>query len=530
MNIYQKTRATNHRFNGIALVAVLAILVVLAIMASTFTVLMNIENKQSAVQINSQQLDMLVASGLEHAKSILTIDEAENSPKDITLNDNMPFISKWITVKNHEGAICGKYRIQIEDEAAKVNINKAFLTENSKGTGWDTGEINLSHALGVNKKSAQRLIHYKYGKNNLPGNRGDDDQNNLVLMADGIDNNANGIIDENDEGINDTKEYTPQHLKGDDLKFINMSEVVNVLIDNKKKMSSKLSANIMREIPQRATIYSLDKPGSPSLPNEIPSDINCITPRECRKLFIKANADIPFEPNSSKQMQLALNVIDYRDENHVLSTLGSTYGVEASCWKEMLAKDESYTISAGKADVVQQPNNYWKDGYGSENGGRLIYRVNTLYNCVPDDPVAYPSDAGYYYNMDPRKAWRIKIVNEKSEMGDIRKIGGGKFILTFPNVIGKYGDKSTPKFSQYFAAVPPKDLPGNESWCKWGKSPVYSYNSTTYEKHYKEIIDVLRKVNNVDANRPKFPKNYFKNSLVNVYAWSDNPRSFNPVL
>ena len=521
------TRTTDHGFNGIALVAVLAILVVLAIMASTFTVLMNIENKQSAAQIKSQQLDMLVGSGLEHAKSILTVDELEASPTDIMLNNNMPFISKWITVKNHEGITCGRYRIKIEDEAAKVNINKAFLIENSKGTGWDTGEINLAHALGVNKKSAKRLIDYKYGKNNLPGTHIDDDQNNLILMADGIDNNANGIIDEEDEGINDSKEYTPQHLKGDDLKFINMFEVVDVLLGKNIKRSSKISANIMREIPLRATIYSIDKPGSVTLPNEIPSDINCITPRECRKLLIKANADIPFEPNSSKQMQLALNVIDYRDENHVLSTLGSTYGVEAICFNEILANDESYTVAADKAGVLMQPADYWREGYGSEDDGRLIYRVDILYNATPDDPVSYPSPAGYYYNMDPRKAWRIKVVNKISQIGDLKK-SGSKITLTFPDVIGRYG-KGGPRFDQYFAASPPKDLPGNDPWCKWGYgNTVYSYSAATYQEHYKEIIDVMKKLNSVDGNQPKLPVNYFKNSLVNVYAWSDNPRSYNP--
>ena len=90
-------QATDHGFNGIALVAVLAILVVLAIMASTFTVLMNIENKQSASQINSQQLDMLIGSGLEHAKSILTINNIDDSLKNVVLNENMPFNSKWIS-------------------------------------------------------------------------------------------------------------------------------------------------------------------------------------------------------------------------------------------------------------------------------------------------------------------------------------------------------------------------------------------------------------------------------------------------
>jgi len=514
--------------SGIALVAVLAILVVLAIMAATFVTLMNIENKQSAVQMNSQQLDMLVDSGLEHAKSILTVEEAGTPDQAAVLSSDMPFNSKWITVRNDENQICGRYRIKIEDETAKVNINKAFLTENSKGTGWDTGEINLSHALGISKKSAKRLIDYKYGKNKLPGDRGDDDQNNLILMSDGIDNNANGIIDENDEGINDPKEYTPQHLKGDDLKFMSMFEVTDVLLGDKQNRSSKVAANVMREIPQRATIYSIDKPGSVSLPNEIPADINCVTPRECRKLLIKANADTPFEPNATKQRQLTANIVDYRDENHVLSTLGSTYGVEAICFNEILANDESYTIAADKAGVLQQPANYWKDGYGSEDSGRLIYRVDTLYDALPDDPVVYPSPYGYYYNMDPRKAWRIKVVNKKVEMGNIKQLPDRKIILTFPKVIGKYG-KGNPKFEQYFKATAPKDLPGNEPWCKWGQgNTVYSYPSSTYEKHYKEIISILRKLSSADGNRPKLPKNYFQNSYVNVYAWSDDIRRYNP--
>ena len=69
------SKFTTHNYSGIALVAVLAVLVVLAIMAATFTVLMNIETRQSAVQMNSQQLDMLINSGLEHAKAVLNVDE-----------------------------------------------------------------------------------------------------------------------------------------------------------------------------------------------------------------------------------------------------------------------------------------------------------------------------------------------------------------------------------------------------------------------------------------------------------------------
>ena len=207
--------------------------------------------------------------------------------------------SKWMLIKNNDEKVYGRYRFKIEDEASKVNINKAFLLKNGKGTGWDTGEIVLPRALGVPRKSAQKLLDYRYGRNKIPGSRGDDDQNNLILMADGIDNNANGIIDEEDEGINDPKEYSAEHLKGDDTKFSSMTELMNVMLADNKKLSPKLRDGIMRELPKRATIYSIDKPGSPTLPNDIPSDINSITPRECRKLLIKANADMPFEPTKS---------------------------------------------------------------------------------------------------------------------------------------------------------------------------------------------------------------------------------------
>jgi len=518
--------------NGIALVAVLAILVVLAIMAASFTMLMNIENKQSQVQMNSQQLDMLVNSGLEQAKAIITVDEIipfDNKSKINPLSASPgsgDSFSKWMFVKDNEGKICGRYRFRIEDESSKVNINKAFLLKNANGTGWDTGEIVLPRALGVPVKTAKKLIDYRYGKNKLPGARGDDDQNNLILMADGIDNNANGIIDEEDEGINDPKEYSAEHLKGDDRKFSSMTELMNVMMDDNKKLSAKLQVGLMRELPRRATIYSVDKPGSPTLPNDIPSDINSMTPRECRKLLIRANSDTPFEPNSAKQMQLAANLIDYRDENHVLSTLGSTYGVEAICFNEILANDESYSVDPMDGALPQPySKSQWKERYGSTDGGRLFYRVDTIYDCVPDDPLA--NSVGYC-NLDPRRGWRIRKQPPKTAIGGIAN-GSGTITFTMPKVIGKKGNTSRQSIVPYSKSPAPKDLPGNKLWGKWPKSEVYVFGSKSqYERFYNEIIKTLRKVNSADGSRPKFPKNYFKNSLANVYAWSDDPATYNP--
>jgi len=490
-------RNLNQKIKGIALVAVLAILVVLAIMASTFVTLMNIESKQSKVQSDSQQLDMLIESGLEHAKAELTVDK-------IIYDDNF---TKWFDIKDATGELIGRYRIRIEDEAGKVNVQKAFLTQKSKGTGWDTGEIDLSLALGIPPKSAAKLIDFRYGKNILPGARGDDDQNNLILMADGIDNNANGIIDEADEGINDPKEYSAEHLKGDDRKFSSMTELMNILISD-NNFSSDLRNKIAREIPKRATIYSCDKPGSPTLPNDYPSEINSITPRECRKIFIKANAVNPFEPNSTKQMQLAANLVDYRDENHVLSTLGSTYGVEAICFNEILANDETATIDASFAHAPSVYKDYWKDVCGSLDNKRMFHLVDMIYNITQ-------ADAQNAYALDPRKAWRIRNQNNAITFGK-------KIAIKFPKAIGRKGNRTA--ITMYGNSTLPATLPGNKYGLKWKKASSILGTASQQEDLYRDLIKVLKKLHSVDGtgNRPRFPKNYFRNSLAMLYQWTDN--------
>jgi len=536
------TRVTD--YHGIALVAVLAILVVLAIMAASFTVLMNIENKQSSIQIKSQQLDMLIHSGLEQAKAVITVEELEAIkmkrvpdlayyfPKSSSDSADGAVYSKWFFVKDKTGNITGRYRVRIEDEAAKVNINKAFLLKDSKGTGWDTGEIVLPRALGVPRKSSEKLIKYRYGKNNLPGGRGDDDQNNLILMADGIDNNANGIVDEDDEGINDPKEYCAEKLKGDDTKFSSMTEMMNVIIGD-KKLSAKLRAGIMREIPKRATIYSVDKPGSPTLPNKMPSDINSITTRECRKLLIKANAISPFEPNSSKQQQLAANVIDYRDENHVLSTLGSTYGVEAICFNELLANDESTTFDLVYARMYSwMPSGFWKLNFGIVDDERPIYCVDAMYGSIPDSPSMISKR---FQALDPRRMWRIRKQGTKSS-GKLN-MSGSTIKIDFPKTIGPKGKDNKMEILPYTdknaTDSKPETLPPGKNYLSWPSrnSPTESSypDNNKFKDYSNAMLDVLRKIRMKDGanNRPDLPKNYFRNSLVTVYKWQKDNKNEN---
>jgi len=165
----------------------------------------------------------------------------------------------------------------------------------------------------------------------------------------------------------------------------------------------------------------MDKPGSPTLPNDKPSDINCFTARECRKKIDVANNNHSFEPVAENRSQLAVNIIDYRDENHVLSTLGSTYGVEAVCFNEVVANDESctflvrdgnscdgmlatYTFVKDKpSDARDNVDEYWENYIGATDGKRTFFGAAWPYYAIPGRG---------WYTFDPRFAWRVNVTKK----------------------------------------------------------------------------------------------------------------------
>ena len=65
--------------HGVALVAVLSILVVLAILASTLAVIVNIEQKSAQSQFESQRVNLLIDSGIEHAKVLIELSKNTDS-------------------------------------------------------------------------------------------------------------------------------------------------------------------------------------------------------------------------------------------------------------------------------------------------------------------------------------------------------------------------------------------------------------------------------------------------------------------
>lgn len=497
---------------GVALLAVLTILTVLSLLAGSFAVSISIDENASRQTQAELGLRMLYQSGAAHVKSaLMSAAMAENNKPGEMLSQTKALqpvtkdgFGPWVYVKNENGDAIGRYRVSVEDEAAKLNINKAFLTEKSKGSGWDTGEISIPDALGVTERTAKDLLKYKYGLNNVPGDRGDDDQNNALLMTDGLDNNANGVIDEYDEGVNDPGEYIPSRPRGDDRAFSTLREVMPFLLtsDNFKKLSEASQERAIRELYKRATLYSTDMPGSSTLPNDQPSEINSITGAELRKRL--NSMPNPVEAQSRARNQLAANMIDYRDENHVMTTLGSDiYGAEAICFNEVLANEDSITFWVRDTSATDglvrdwvKPS-YWEDQYDSKDNSRLLHCPLWYYCCITDKVINHK--LFWHHSIRMNSTWKV-IRSNDSHQGHIN-ISSGNFRL--PAGPGEAQSSTNPRFLNC----------DSDAW--GGSNPSQSYRDT-----YIKLLNVMksrRKVNG--SGTVRFEKNMFKNMYCVIWAW-----------
>jgi len=395
------------RSRGVALVAVLAILTILAILSAAFAIMMNMEKEMSSANVAKVQSDSLAQSGLEHALSMLHRDIIEqpawdyagepwitrfkpskknrnntsvNKVRDLKSRKILPD-ARWIFVKNAEGKLVGRYAIVIEDEASKINVNvAAALSPKRQNQGVGTYELLLTDGKrrglpGVDQKLGKNILRYRYGRDYGPGHINVDDNSTASqYIADEIDNNANGVIDENDEGIDEPEEYNPLRLSFDDRAFISIRELVDTCV--KRKISNKKRDSYVNILKKYATVYSR---GTDMYWDERDQkwrrqvNLNVASRRQIQKLMRRANSESKFESEGKNLRVLTANLLDYRDENHVLSTLGSDYGVEAVCFNEIMANDGSFSkepdhnapSDQGDIELVYQFG-YWYNPYNMQ--------------------------------------------------------------------------------------------------------------------------------------------------------------------
>ena len=408
--------STSVKARGIALIAVLAILVILAILASVFTINMSVENKMGNVQIAKLQADLIADSALEHALCVIREDAFKKpawddyteemftdfapDPADPKKNAEIDGIKKqendigdgkWIYVKNHAGEIVGRYAVLIEDEASKININTALaLNKKMQNEGFGNFEIMLTDGkeagLPVSLSFAKRIVKYRYGRDLAPGQKNvDDNLTESSYASDLIDNDADGIIDEQGEGIDEPEEYDPYSPRWDDRSFSSIKEAALVVSGN-----NKLNTTAIKFLGKFGTVYS--KSGNlfydeVNQKQEKKINLNVASKKQLSAMLRKANAESKFESKSRNMRMLVGNITDYRDENNVLSTMGSEYGVEAVCFNEVMSNDGSYTLRFDRND------DYWE-------GNNRVYRLGWFYER-PDN------------GHKKETAWEIKKVSAK---------------------------------------------------------------------------------------------------------------------
>ncbi len=397
-------RRAGQSHRGVALIAVLSVLTILALLAASFAVLMSVEQDAGRVSMTRLQAECLTKSALEHAQAILRQDVVDqpgwddpgelwstafapgknHNTEDTVEVDGTPNPNgqsgdaRWIYVHLADGTLAGRYAIVVQDEAGKINLNSAStLSPRQQHQGVGTFETMLTdgrtRGLPISLAFGQNILAYRYGRDGAPGQRGvDDNYTASQYAADGIDNNANGVIDEPDEGVDEPEEFNALQPVWDDRSFSSLQEVASKAAGGKE-----LGLNARRALRQYGTVYTRTRDAyfdeqTHAWQRQV--NLNVGSRSQVTKLLRAANDTARFEPVARRLQNLIANVIDYRDENHVLSTVGSEYGVEAVCFNEIMANDGSYSFEADHCDPTSTYDQY-----------NLVHRLGRWYNLSGND-------------------------------------------------------------------------------------------------------------------------------------------------
>jgi len=311
---------------GIALILVISVLAVTGIMAVSFAFTMRLDLKAATNYLESTRASYLSQAGVMYAQQILkednrNIDSFEDkwrsvfTGSDIDNDGDGQADSKWINVYNEEGETVGRYAVLVRDETSFLDVNLAYrhnLSPLKVTEGWMPYELDLKKFLASLElkdpdKIYEDILDFRYGPDGQPGEMGlDDNQNQRILDSDGIDNNANGIIDEAGEGIDEPMEYDPFNLYGDDKAFETPFEISKIRSVSRKDLQ-KLYAYI--------TTYSVDR--NVDVEGRLKNNINSMDAQTLAVLLQDAGVRDPF--------QKAVNIIDACDDDFSQSVMPKLY-------------------------------------------------------------------------------------------------------------------------------------------------------------------------------------------------------------
>jgi len=288
-----KGGGTNHE-SGIALIIVVSVLAIAGVMAVSFAFSQRLELKAAANYQLSVKAGYIAEAGIRHAVQLLKEDKGVNAydayselwaanfqGEDVDNNGDGAADSRWFDFTEEVETI-GRYAVLVVDEAGKVNLNAAgfYNTSPLKITeGWSPFEVSLEKLLDVltvsnAKELMESILDYRYGGENglkggmdsrdndldgLTDEKGypgkdddsfDDNGNARALAYDGTDNNADGVRDEPNDGINEPMEYNPWEPYADDRVFLTAEQIKGV---------EGVTEDVFQKIRNFAGTHSADK-------------------------------------------------------------------------------------------------------------------------------------------------------------------------------------------------------------------------------------------------------------------------------
>ena len=299
--------------------------------------------------------------------------------------------SQWFLVKKGD-RIIGRYAVLVEDESSKINLNAAgnisSFGHQGVSEGWKINEISLHQLPGLGPELAANICLWRYEDNRLPGSPYDDDNDNL-LSADGIDNNANGIIDEPNENYNEPDEFRFEKPYDDDRPFLSLEELKEV---------PQIGPETYQGIKNLCTVFSYDK--NIDGKGKVRVRLNLASLREIEEGLRRSGFT-----NDAQIYQMAVNIKDFRDQDAVPSVEIDTqrnfyYGleetpylneIEAAPDLELKQTGNITTFWWSKGEFVELFNPYPKDipiGSWRISIGNLV--------SVPVKPDGVIPAKGYY--------------------------------------------------------------------------------------------------------------------------------------
>ncbi len=263
-------------------------------MGVAFAFSMYLETQASRQFAATTQARYLAEGGVSHARALLDEDRlgsrvddgtefwaSDLAGADADVDGDGTAESRWWPVTDATERAVGRYAVRITDEAGKVNLNAAH----ARGVVATPGAPDLTRLLeqaGIPNAPAmaEAIERYRHGVDERPGQAG-------------VDDDGDGAIDETDE-------YQPLALLGDDRRLEGLEELGKI---------AKLDAEAIRRLARLATVHSWDLNvtvgGKPRV------NVNTATAEELLGVLLEAGVADPW--------QAAVNIADYVDADHEMS-------------------------------------------------------------------------------------------------------------------------------------------------------------------------------------------------------------------